>query len=124
MYTLDTNAIIYYLNGELSAARILEDVFGREEPTYVSAITELELFSHRLLTEDDSDTITRLLASTVIVPVDSQLARFAGFLRRQTPRLKAADSAIAATALLTHTTLITRNIRDFQQIDTLQLLEI
>ncbi len=124
MYTLDTNAIIYYLNGELSSARILEDVFGREEPTYVSAITELELFSHRLLTEDDSDTITRLLTSTVIVSVDSQLARFAGFLRRQTPRLKAADSAIAATALLTHTTLITRNIRDFQQIDTLQLLEI
>ena len=79
MYTLDTNAIIYYLNGELSSARILEDVFGREEPTYVSAITELELFSHRLLTEDDSDTITRLLTSTVIVSVDSQLARFAGF---------------------------------------------
>ena len=89
MHTLDTNAIIYYLNGELSAARILDDVFDKEEPIYVSAMTELELFSHRLLTDDDSDTITRL---------------------------KAADSAIAATALLTHTTLITRNIRDFQQI--------
>ena len=83
MHTLDTNAIIYYLNGELSAARILDDVFDKEEPIYVSAMTELELFSHRLLTDDDSDTITRLLASTVIVPVDSQLARFAGFLRRQ-----------------------------------------
>ena len=124
MYTLDTNAIIYYLNGEPSAARILEDLFDKEEPIYVSAMTELELFSHRLLTEDDSDTITRLLASTVIVPVDSQLARFAGFLRRQTPRLKTADSAFAATALLTHTTLVTRNVRDFQQIDTLQLLAV
>jgi len=124
VYTLDTNAIIYYLNGEPSAAHILDGLFDEEEPVYVSAMTELELFSHRLLTEDDSDTITRLLASTVIVPVDSQLARFAGFLRRQTPRLKAADSAIVATALLTHTTLVTRNVRDFQQIDTLQLLAV
>ena len=51
MHTLDTNAIIYYLNGELSAARILDDVFDKEEPIYVSAMTELELFSHRLLTD-------------------------------------------------------------------------
>jgi predicted nucleic acid-binding protein len=67
---------------------------------------------------------TRLLASTVIAPVDSQLARFAGFLRRQTPRLKATDSPIVATALLKNTTLLTRNVRDFQQIDTLQLLAV
>ncbi len=46
------------------------------------------------------------------------------FFDAKPPRLKAADSAIAATALLTHTTPVTRNIRDFQQIDALQLLEI
>jgi predicted nucleic acid-binding protein len=66
---------------------------------------------------------SRLLTSVVIIPVDSRLARFAGYLRREY-RVKTADSAIAATALLTHTTLVSRNAQDFQRIPTLSLLPI
>ena len=123
MYTLDTNTIIYYLKSEQAAVSVLEPVFAQDIALYVSAITELELFSFPALTDEDISAISQLLTSVVIIPVDSRLARFAGYLRRAY-RLKTADSAIAATALLTHTTLLTRNTQDFQRIPTLSLVPI
>jgi len=47
----------------------------------------------------------------------------AGSLRRQ-HNIKTADSIVAATALFTGTTLITRNIRDFQKIPNLILRKV
>jgi predicted nucleic acid-binding protein len=112
VYTLDTNAIIYYLKSEAAAVSILEPMFAQDIAVYVSAITELELLSSPALTDEDISAISLLLTSVVIIPVDSRLARFAGYLRREY-RVKTADSAIAATALLTHTALVTRNAHDF-----------
>ena len=123
MYTLDTNAIIYYLKSETAAASVLEPMFAQDIALYVSAITELELFSSPALTDEDISAISQLLTSVVIIPVDSRLARFAGYLRREY-RLKTADSAIAGTALLTHTTLVTRNVEDSRRISTLSLMGI
>ena len=45
MYTLDTNAIIYYISEEPAAVQTLEDILAQEVPLYVSTVTELELFS-------------------------------------------------------------------------------
>jgi len=67
--------------------------------------------------------IARLLASMVVLPLESRLAHLAAALRRQY-RLKTPDSVVAATALLTRTTLVTRNIQDFQAIAGLSLLPI
>jgi len=123
VFTLDTNAIIYYPKNEARAVSTLEPLFVQDVALYVSSITELELFSSPALTDKDILAISQLLASLVIIPLDSRLARFAGYLRRLY-RLKTADSAIAATALLTHTTLVTRNISDFQRIPTLALMDV
>ncbi|MBI4032478.1 PIN domain-containing protein, partial [Candidatus Berkelbacteria bacterium] len=56
-------------------------------------------------------------------PVDSKIAPVAAFIRR-THRLKLADSIIAATALFTGTTLITRNTQDFRKVHRLKLKKI
>ena len=123
MYTLDTNAIIYYLKSEAAAVSVLEPAFAQDIALYVSAITELELFSSPALTDEDISAISQLLTSVAIIPVGSRLARFAGYLRRAY-RIKTADSAIAATSLITHTTPLTRNTHDFQHIPTLSLMPI
>lgn len=123
MYTLDTNAIIYYLDEEPTVVPLLEPILGQEMAIFVSVVTELELLSHPGLTEEDMAAIQQLLTSVVIFPLESRLAQLAGALRRQY-HLKTPDSVVAATALLTHTTLVTRNIRDFQGIDGLALLPI
>ena len=53
------------------------------------------------------------------VPFDRPLARIAAAIRH-TAKIKFPDAAIAATALYTHTPLVTRNLRDFKNIPDLQ----
>jgi predicted nucleic acid-binding protein len=123
VYTLDTNAIIYYLDEDPTVIPLLEPILGQDMAIFVSVVTELELLSHPGLTEEDMAEIQQLLTSVVIFPLESRLAQLGGALRRQY-HLKTPDSVVAATALLTRTTLVTRNIRDFQGIDGLSLLPI
>ncbi|MGE0824401.1 MAG: type II toxin-antitoxin system VapC family toxin [Candidatus Binatia bacterium] len=124
MYLLDTNAIIYYIDDVPSVVQVIEDIVAQEVPVYVSTLTELELFSYSALTEADEARIDAVLATVRVVPLISRIARIAGDLRRLSPRLKTADSAIAATALFTNSTLVTRNVQDFKRIDTLRVLQI
>ena len=126
MYTLDTNAIIYYLQDDAAAVNMLRPIFNDETASvFISTMTELELFSYPAMTSEEEAAIEELLANTVrILPVTSSIARMAGDLRRLYARLKPFDSAIAATAIFAHTKLVTRNVRDFEQIDELDILAI
>ena len=121
MYTLDTNAIIYYLDEDPAVVSVLDPLLAQDIALFVSVVTELELLSYPRLTEEDMAEIAQLLASMVVFPLESRLAHLAAALRRQY-RLKTPDSVVAATALLTRTTLVTRNVQDFQAIAGLSLL--
>lgn len=123
MYTIDTNAIIYYLKDDAEAVLTLRDIFAKDTPLYVSAVTEIELFGFSGLSARESERIESLLRTVAVIPVDSRIARTAGLLRRQY-RLNVADSAIAATALFTGTSLLTRNTCDFRKIPHLALQRI
>ena len=123
MYTLDTNAIIYYLGRDPQALHLLEAIFDQAPPLYVSTITVVELYSRSGLSAAEKDGIEKLLDSLFVISVDIELARVAGELRSQY-RLKTPDSVIAATALHTRTMLVTRNTQDFQRITTLPLWKI
>lgn len=124
MYTLDTNAIIYYSQDEPKAASVLENIFQINAPIFVSTLTELELFSSVSISTQEENTIERFLSEIRIIPLTSDIARIAADLRRLHPRIKAFDSAIAATALFTNSTLVTRNLKDFEPIQGLELLAI
>jgi len=124
VYVLDTNAIIYYTDDEPAAVAVLELIFADNRPVYISVLTELELFSHARLTEADEARLDAFLETVQILPLTSRIARMAGDIRRLYPGLKAFDSGIAATALFTHSTLITRNLRDFQNIGELSVMPI
>ncbi|OGZ97901.1 MAG: hypothetical protein A3G49_01025 [Candidatus Sungbacteria bacterium RIFCSPLOWO2_12_FULL_41_11] len=123
MYVLDTNAIIYFLKGDTDVSVFFRDIFQKDVPIYISAVTEVELFSFQPLSQKEIENIEEVLKTLVTIPVDSRLARLAGFLRRQ-HRLKIPDSVIAATALLTGSTLITRNIRDFKYVSNLSIIAV
>lgn len=122
VYTLDTNAIIYYLN-ETEARVMVDELIRGPALTYASTITELELFSYPSLTPQETANIERVLRSITVIPVNSAIARLAGLIRKQF-RLKLADAAIAATALATDSTLVTRNVRDFQNVPGLLLKKV
>lgn len=90
MDTFDTNAVVYYLKDEPTVVAVLCPALTQDAPVYVSTITELELFSYAALTDDDAEKIEDILASSVVVPVDSRVARAAATLRQQRPGLKTA----------------------------------
>lgn len=123
MYTLDTNAIIYYVKGDERVVAVIEDLVGSDYPIYVSVLTEAELFSYSNLTDIEIEHIDNLLRTISIIPLDSRLARLAGMVRRMY-KAKLADSIIASTALITGSTLLTRNINDFKKIANLPLQRI
>jgi predicted nucleic acid-binding protein len=76
------------------------------------------------MTAEEEMRLDAFLEAVQILPLTSQIARIAGDLRRSHAGLKAFDSGIAATALFTHARLITRNVRDFQDIDGLSLMAV
>ena len=123
MYTLDTNAIIYYLKDDPDAVKVLRNIFSQDVPLYISAMTEIELFGFPKLGNQEAEQIEAVLRTVAVIPIDSRIARTAGLIRR-TCRANIADSVIAATALFTGTTLLTRNTRDFQKIPYLSLRRI
>lgn len=77
----------------------------------------------RPVTADDTSAIETVLTAFAKIPIDSTIARTAGFLRSRY-RIKTPDSIIAATALFTGTTLVTRNVADFKTIELLSVQKI
>lgn len=82
-----------------------------------SSITRAELFSGQ---NADEGVIEDLLANFEEVPVDRSVAEEAGRIRRIVG-VKLPDALIAATAIVTKRTLVTRNVRDFRKVKRLKL---
>ena len=123
MITLDTNVIIYYLEGNPEVARVVDAIFTKGSMVYVASVTELELFSLPGLQSEEATRIEQFLKLPALFPLDSRIARIAGTIRRLY-RIKLGDSIVAATAMFTKTTLLTRNVKDFRKITDLKLQEI
>ena len=123
MYTLDTNIIIYYFNGEAPILAFLREQMEQGAPLFISAVTEHELYSYPHLTPVEVARIDALLTTLTVIDVDSRIAQLSGQLRASYG-IKALDSFIAATALMTGTALATRNVRDFRRIPTLAIREL
>lgn len=81
-----------------------------------SSISRAELYSGN----GDEAIIDRLLDNFEEMSVDRPVAEAAGNIRRATA-IKLPDALIAATALLTGSKLLTRNVRDFRKVKGLRL---
>jgi predicted nucleic acid-binding protein len=123
MYLLDTNAIVYFVSDEKDAVEKLLPILTKPIPLYISTITEAELFAYAKLSNEEAARIESLLATITAISLDSAIARTAGDLRAsyQTPL---ADSVIAATALATGSTVLTRKVKDFKRISDLKIKKI
>ena len=77
MYTLDTNAILYFLKDDVHAVPVLRQVFAQNTPIYISAVAELELFAFANLSAQEESLIEDLLATVSVIAVDSRIARLA-----------------------------------------------
>ena len=117
---LDTNILIYHLNGCLddNAEQFLAKAF--ESNAYISVITRIELLGWFKHTEKSLSSAEELLNILNEQPLKEEIVTLCIQLR-QTTSLKTPDAIIAATALHLQLPLMTRNIKDFQKVPHLQL---
>ncbi|MDO8506162.1 MAG: type II toxin-antitoxin system VapC family toxin [Candidatus Limnocylindria bacterium] len=107
---LDTDVLVDNFRG----ARGLE--VGRERAWY-SVVTLCELFAGERVNEE----LVRItLSAFTEIAVDRTIAERAGQIRRASG-IRTADALIAATAVLHHLEIVTRNRRDFERVDGLVL---
>lgn len=111
---VDTSVLIDYLRGHPDAGRLL--ISERETaPLHASEVTRLEILAG--MRRDEEDRTRSLLGALIWHPVDHDVAEEAGSLgRRWLPSHRAIDSAdlaVAATAILTSSRLLTCNVRHF-----------
>jgi predicted nucleic acid-binding protein len=107
-YLLDTNAIIYLVNGRL-ASPLPEGKYS------ISIITEIELLSFSGLSDEEEQRIRDFLHLLDRVPLSDTVRDQAIRLRRRN-RMKLPDAIIAASALTQQAILLT-NDQSFASID-------
>ena len=98
---LDTNIILYYLNGDETLIPVLED-----KQLFLSFITEMELLSYSNITDAEIQTVENFLNECYIVEISSQIKEKTILLRRKYG-LKLPDAIIVGSALSLNAPLIT-----------------
>ena len=117
--TIDSNIIIAYLSNDEQVVQTI--MRWREEgiALFLSSVVETEVLSYSNWKVEEQRAVEQFLKENfTLIPFDRTLARIAAEIRRGS-KIKFPDAAIAATALLTHTPLVTRNTRDFKQVPNL-----
>ncbi len=97
-YLLDTNAIIYYLQGYKELDKIFEKFVAGIAIPMISIITEIELLSFPGITTKDERLIAKLLNNFQTFDVDKKISKETMRLKKQYA-IKIPDAIIAATAL-------------------------
>jgi len=114
-YLLDTNAVLYILNGDATLADFLF-----EKELYLSVISEMELLSYKELTDKDRQKIIAFLKGFVILNIDENI-KLNTIEVKKTSGLKLPDSIIAASAISLKLPLLTSD-KHFKNVKHLNLV--
>lgn len=117
---IDTNILIYFLNGELPIQKDVEAMLLNKKFS-ISALTLSEILSWKMLSEANVEAIIMALDEVEIIPVSEYISIKAASLRRK-HAIKLADAIISATAIIKNCTLATNDLSDFKQISELQII--
>lgn len=112
---LDTNIILYLLNGDETLAELLN-----EKQLYISVITELELLAYKGITSKEEKVIKEFVSQCKTITINSAVKQETIRIRK-TYNTKLPDSIIIATALYLDLPLITSDI-EFKKVDELTLI--
>ncbi len=116
MFTFDTNPIIYFLSGDKEAVSLVSEIILSDNAViYIPTVVRLELLSKPEMSPGEKTAILEFLSQFRSMALDQNIADIAADLRR-IYKLKTADSIIAATAIFTGSALVTRNVKDFKNI--------
>ena len=109
VYLIDTNIIIYYLEGEQAAISFLRTHRGK---LAISSITWMETLSYPF-TANEEQVVRTFLQEFRLIEISSPVMELSVEIRRK-KKMKLPDAIIAASAVHHDLILVTRNIKDFK----------
>jgi len=112
---LDTNIVLYLLNGEDTLIPLLE-----ERNLFISFITQLELLGAKYLKPGDVQQIKQFISECTVIDITPGIKEFAISIR-QKYTIKLPDCIILATSLWLNMPLISAD-HDFSKIDIADLI--
>lgn len=112
VYLIDTNIIIYYLEGEQAAVSFFRTHRGQ---LALSSITWMETLSYPF-SVDEEQVVRSFLKEFRLIEVISPVMELTVETRRK-KKMKLPDAIIAASAIHNDLILVTRNIKDFKGIE-------
>ncbi|MCL2511686.1 MAG: type II toxin-antitoxin system VapC family toxin [Bacteroidales bacterium] len=117
-YLLDTNAILDFMGKKLPVKSrfFLSEIIDDE--INISAINKIELLGFTFVDQ----TLIDFVSFAKVYPIDDETIEKTIDIRKKY-KLKLPDAIIAATAIINDFTLVTHNIKDFQKITELQVID-
>ena len=113
---LDTNIILYLLNGDQTLAELLH-----QKQLYISIITELELLAYKGITEEEQKVMEDFITQCKVIAINNSIKQETIRVRKSY-HTKLPDSIIIATALYLDLPLITSDI-EFKKVEELMLIQ-
>ena len=114
---IDTDILVDYFRKYEKSEKFFDNLKKEETIVYFSAITETELISGSECNKSEIKArVLHFLSNFTKIHVDNQIAVKAGDYRR-VYGMRIPDALIAATAYAMKSSLLTRNIKDFERIE-------
>ncbi len=112
---LDTNIILYLLNGDETLAELLD-----QKQLYISVITELELLAYKGITTKEEKVILGFVSQCKVINLNNNVKQETIRVRKAY-KTKLPDSIIIASALYLDLPLITSDV-EFKKVEELALI--
>ena len=112
---LDTNTILYILNGDETLADFLF-----EKELYLSIITEIELLSYKKITATEQKKIEEFVKEMRVININESIKNLVIQIKKDS-NLKLPDSIIAATAIWLNIPFVTSD-KHFSSLPNLNLI--
>lgn len=122
MFVLDTNTIIYYLDGDEKVSEFVESRIEDQELFILPTICVVEFLSYPKVSELDRDIFLSLTKRLQVLDLDYSNALIAADFRFKY-RLKVVDSIIAAAAVSQTAILISRD-QDFKKVKEIEVIDL
>lgn len=111
-YLIDSNIIIYHLNGVKIASDFLKENILN---CFISRITFIEVLSFDF-TKSQKDNVFELLNTFSIIDTTEEIS-LQCLKNRDIKKIKLPDNLIASTAQVYNLILVSRNIKDFENLE-------
>src|SRR5450759_1266943 len=122
-YLIDTNVAIYYFGLAMAneSEKFMDQILGKKY--YISVINRIELLGFKRLNGNESDALSSFISNSIIIDLEEDIILETIQIRKKY-NIKLPDAIIAATCLINNCSLITNNIKDFDEITGLHLVKV